>query len=166
MALCGPRKVDPGRRGPQSGGRLEPRNGLAILSGIREFGVCLPKDTEGEMKNWSGIRLLTGTVGELILCFGANPSLAQASPPPDHPAVTVKGNTYTPRSILARNMGTEADRVTAFPPHRIIANVYYVGTNTLSSFLIATPQGHILIDSTYERTVPVIEKSVGELGFK
>src|SRR6266849_6376897 len=114
----------------------------------------------------SGMRLLICPVGALLLCFGANASLAQAPPPADHPAVTVKGKTYTPRSILARNMGSEADRVTAFPPHRIIANIYYVGTNTLSSFLIATPQGHILIDSTYERNVPTIEKSVGELGFK
>src|SRR5258705_12700117 len=114
----------------------------------------------------SGMRLLTCPLDALLLCFGTNASLAQAPPPADHPAVTVKGKTYTPRSILARNMGTEADRVTAFPPHRIIANVYYVGTNTLSSFLIATPQGHILIDSTYERNVPTIEKSVGELGFK
>src|SRR6266849_11193931 len=114
----------------------------------------------------SGMRLLICPVGALLLCFGANASLAQATPPPDHPAVTVKGKTYTPRSILARNMGSEADRVTAFPPHRIIANIYYVGTNTLSSFLIATPQGHILIDSTYERSVPTIEKSIAQLGFK
>src|SRR5260370_9421976 len=63
-------------------------------------------------------------------------------------------------------MGTEADRVTAFPPHRIVGNIYYVGTTTLSSFLIATPQGHILIDSTYERNVPTIEKTVADLGFK
>src|SRR5260370_23858156 len=118
------------------------------------------------MKNMSGIRLLSWPVGALVLCLGANAGLAQATPPADHPAVTVKGKTYTPRSILARNMGTEADRVTAFPPHRIVGNIYYVGTTTLSSFLIATPQGHILIDSTYERTVPTIEKSVAQLGFK
>src|SRR5215470_3146344 len=124
------------------------------------------QNSEGEMKNTSGMRLIVHPLGALVLCLGAEASLAQAPPPADHPAVTVKGKTYTPRSILARNMGTEADRVTAFPPHRIIANVYYVGTNTLSSFLITTPQGHILIDSTYERNAPTIEKSVGELGFK
>ena len=49
--------------------------------------------------------------------------LAQ-TPPPDHPSATVRGVTYTPRSILARNMGSEADRVTQFPPHRIIGNIY------------------------------------------
>ena len=118
------------------------------------------------MKNMSGTHLLICALSALGLCLGASASLAQATPPPDHPAVTVKGQTYTPRSVLARNMGSEADRVTAFPPHRIIGNIYYVGTNTLSSFLIVTPQGHVLIDSTYERNVPTIEKSIAQLGFK
>ena len=85
---------------------------------------------------------------------------------PDHPSVTVRGQVYTPRSILARNMGSNEDQTTQFPPHKIIANIYYVGTKTLSSFLIVTPQGNILLDSTYERNVPVIQKSVSDLGFK
>jgi len=106
-----------------------------------------------------------GIVAALALGAGANAAYAQ-QPPADHPSVTVKGQTYTPRSILARNMGSEADRVTQFPPHKVIDNVYYVGTNTLSSFLIVTPQGNILIDSTYERNVPTIAKSVADLGFK
>jgi metallo-beta-lactamase class B len=89
-----------------------------------------------------------------------------AQQPPDHPSVTVHGRTYTPRSILARNMGTPEDQTTAFPPHKIIGNIYYVGTRTLSSFLVVTSQGNILIDSTYERNVPTIQKSVEQLGFK
>src|SRR5262245_54353299 len=109
--------------------------------------------------------LFTCVLGALILCPGAS-ALAQNPPPPDHPAVTVRGQTYTPRSILARNMGSEADRVTQFTPHKIIGNIYYVGTVTLSSFLITTPEGHILIDSTYERGVPAIAKSNADLGFK
>src|SRR5438105_9920624 len=91
---------------------------------------------------------------------------AHAAEAPDHPSVTVGGQTYTPRSILGRNMGTPEDQTTAFTPHRIIGNIYYVGTRTLSSFLIVTPQGNILIDSTYERNVPTIAKSVEQLGFK
>ena len=113
----------------------------------------------------TGLSSLTCLLGGLVLCPTTN-ALAQNPPPPDHPAVTVRGQTYTPRSILARNMGSEVDRVTQFTPHKIIGNIYYVGTTTLSSFLITTPQGHILIDSTYERTVPVIAKSVADLGFK
>ena len=49
-----------------------------------------------------------------------------AQQPPDHPAVVIQGTTYTPRSILARNMGTPDDQTTAFPPHRIVDNIYYV----------------------------------------
>src|SRR5579864_7192225 len=90
-----------------------------------------------------------------------------ASPPPaDHPEITVHGRKFTPQSILTRNMGTAEDQTAQFPPHKIIGNLYYVGTRTLSSFLIVTPQGNILINSTYERNVRTIEKSVEQLGFK
>jgi metallo-beta-lactamase class B len=116
------------------------------------------------MNEMSGLRLCV--LGAVVFCAGTDMSLSQGQPPADHPAVTVRGQTFTPRSVLARNMGTEADQTTAFPPHKIVGNIYYVGTRTLSSFLIVTPQGNILIDSTYERNVPVIEKSVAELGFR
>jgi metallo-beta-lactamase class B len=90
-----------------------------------------------------------------------------ANPPPaDHPEITVHGRKFTPRSILTRNMGTADDQTAQFPPHKIIGDLYYVGTRTLSSFLIVTPQGNILINSTYERNVQTIEKSVEQLGFK
>lgn len=102
----------------------------------------------------------------LFISAVADPVRAQNPGPPDHPAVTVRGQTYSPRSILARNMGTTADQETAFPPHKIIGNIYYVGTRTLSSFLVVTPQGNILINSTFERNVPTIAKSVEQLGFK
>src|SRR5215469_5141812 len=99
----------------------------------------------------------------LLILAIAVVSYAQA---PDHPTVVVQGRTYTPRSILERNMGAPEDQTTAFPPHKIIGNLYYVGTRTLSSFLVVTPQGSILIDSTYERNVRTIQKSVEQLGFK
>jgi metallo-beta-lactamase class B len=90
----------------------------------------------------------------------------RAQGPADHPSVTVDGRTYTPASILARNMGSVEDQETAFPPHKIVGTVYYVGTRTLSSFLIVTPQGNILLDTTYERNAGVLRKSVEQLGFK
>ena len=52
-----------------------------------------------------------------------------------------------------------------FPPHRIVGNVYYVGTRGLASFLITTPEGHILINSDLESTVPMIRDNVEKLGF-
>ena len=57
------------------------------------------------------------------------------------------------------------DRV-AFPAHTIIGNLHYVGTGTLNSYLITTPQGHILINTNYEDTVPLLRASVEKLGFK
>jgi len=102
----------------------------------------------------------------LILSVSLSYAQTAGQGPADHPSVTVQGRTYTPRSILARNMGTPEDQTTQFPPHKIIGNIYYVGTRTLSSFLIVTPQGNILINSTYERNVPTIEKSVQQSGFK
>lgn len=56
--------------------------------------------------------------------------------------------------------------VDAFPPHKIMDNVYYVGTKELATFLITTPQGHILMNSNYEAGVPVIKAGVEQLGFK
>ena len=84
---------------------------------------------------------------KLFVFLAGAAALAQNAP--DHPSVTAQGKTFTPRSILARNMGTPEDQTTAFPPHKIVGNVYYVGTKTLSAFLIVTPAGNILIDSTY-----------------
>jgi metallo-beta-lactamase class B len=118
------------------------------------------------MKSLSADSVWVALLGVFFLGSGAQPGLAQGGGPPDQPAVTVRGQTYTPRSILSRNMGTEEDQTTAFPPHKVIGNIYYVGTRTLSSYLITTPAGHILINSTYERNVRTIEKSVMQLGFK
>jgi metallo-beta-lactamase class B len=53
-----------------------------------------------------------------------------------------------------------------FPPFRIAGNLYYVGSKDLASYLIATPQGHILINSDLEANVPLIRASVEKLGFK
>ena len=88
---------------------------------------------------------------------------AQGQPPVE---VTVNGRTWTQQQLFQRNVGGRDDQTTPFPPHKIIGNIYYVGTRSLSSYLITTPQGHILVNSTYERNVPTIQKSIETLGFK
>jgi metallo-beta-lactamase class B len=82
------------------------------------------------------------------------------------PTVTVRGHTFTQLSLFQRNVGGPNDMTTPFPPHKVIGNIYYVGTKSLAVFLITTPQGHILVNSTYERNVPAIQQSVETLGFK
>ena len=68
--------------------------------------------------------------------------------------------------ILAAVAQGPSDWYEPYPAHKIVGNVYYVGSKDLATYLITTPEGHILINSGFERTVPLIEKSVESLGFK
>ena len=54
----------------------------------------------------------------------------------------------------------------AFPPFKIAGNLYYVGTADLAIYLIHTPQGNILINSNYKQDVPLLKKSIAQLGFR
>ena len=78
---------------------------------------------------------------------------AQTSPAPAKPAQA----NATPGS---------PDWSERFPPHRIIGNVYYVGSRGLASYLITTPAGHILINSNLKTSVPLIRESIEKLGFR
>src|SRR5437870_1817184 len=53
-----------------------------------------------------------------------------------------------------------------FDPYRVIDNIYYVGAEGISSFLIRTPEGAILIDTGTEQMAPVIRNNVEKLGVK
>jgi metallo-beta-lactamase class B len=57
------------------------------------------------------------------------------------------------------------DWTNPFPPHRVIGNIYYVGSQGLASYLVTTPQGNILINSSLEASVPLIRDSIEKLGF-
>lgn len=50
-------------------------------------------------------------------------------------------------------------------PFRIAGNLYYVGANDVTSFLITGPDGHVLIDGGYPRTPALIMASITKLGF-
>jgi metallo-beta-lactamase class B len=52
-----------------------------------------------------------------------------------------------------------------FPPFRIIGNIYWVGSYDLATYLITTPQGHILINTGVGDTARQIKASVEQLGF-
>ena len=51
-------------------------------------------------------------------------------------------------------------------PFRIVGNVHYVGAANIASYLITTPQGHILIDTGMTEMHDVIRNNVATLGFK
>ena len=50
-------------------------------------------------------------------------------------------------------------------PFRIAGNFYYVGANDIAAFLIAGPEGHVVIDGGYPGTATMIAASIEELGF-
>ena len=52
------------------------------------------------------------------------------------------------------------------PPRHLVGNIHYVGASGVSSFLITTPEGHLLLDTGFEDTVPLVQQSVAQLGFK
>src|SRR6476660_3724538 len=60
----------------------------------------------------------------------------------------------------------QQDWTEAFPAFQIAGNLYYVGSKGLASYLITTPEGHILINSNLEANIPMIRASVEQLGFK
>jgi metallo-beta-lactamase class B len=59
-----------------------------------------------------------------------------------------------------------SDYLTPFPAHRVIGNIYFVGSKDLGIYLITTPQGHILINAGLEASVPMIQSSIERLGFR
>jgi metallo-beta-lactamase class B len=50
-------------------------------------------------------------------------------------------------------------------PFRIAGNLYYVGANDVSVFLLTGPEGHVLIDGGYPGTAPMVMASIARLGF-
>ena len=51
-------------------------------------------------------------------------------------------------------------------PFKIFGNTYYVGPHGLSSILITSPAGHVLIDGTLPESVPQIVSNIRALGFR
>ena len=72
----------------------------------------------------------------------------------------------TVKSFPASLLAQANDWTEPFPPFKIAGNLYYVGSKGLASYLITTPQGHILINSDLEENVPLIKSSVETLGFE
>jgi metallo-beta-lactamase class B len=68
--------------------------------------------------------------------------------------------------LAGRVTGQDPSWTGPFPPFHIAGNLYYVGSEELASYLVVTPKGNILINSSFEANVPLIQKSVEQLGFR
>jgi len=68
-------------------------------------------------------------------------------------------------SVPAQSDATSRSWNQPVAPFRIAGKLYYVGANEITSFLITTPKGHILLDAGFKETVPQILQNVAKLGF-
>src|SRR5688572_24253381 len=76
--------------------------------------------------------------------------------------VVAQGPRLFSREWYAQFSGAYSEPV---EPFRIVGNIYYVGAMTIASYLIATPQGHILIDSGMTGMHDAIASGVEQLGY-
>jgi metallo-beta-lactamase class B len=59
-----------------------------------------------------------------------------------------------------------SDWLVPFPAFTLAGNLHYVGSKGLASYLVTTPRGHVLLNPSLEANVPLIRRSVEDLGFK
>jgi metallo-beta-lactamase class B len=95
------------------------------------------------------------TIVGLVLTFLCTPPLMAQSK-----------RDMSPEELSRLTTGTPEQARRAFPPHKVIGNVYFVGTEIQGSYLVTTPEGHILVNTNFEESVPVLRESVEKLGFK
>lgn len=54
----------------------------------------------------------------------------------------------------------------AMEPFRVVGNIHYVGAKNIASYLITTPEGHILLDTGTKEMAPGVPRNIERLGFK
>jgi len=88
-------------------------------------------------------------------------------PPVTTMAVVSGGGDVNTVNNVAADLSVPADNSDnlPFPAYRVIGNIYYVGSSDIASYLVTTPAGHILINSGYEDTAPLIRDGILKLGF-
>lgn len=62
--------------------------------------------------------------------------------------------------------GDVKDWTVATEPFHIAGPIYYVGTKGICAYLIATPEGNILLSGGMPGTAPLLESSIRKLGYK
>ena len=68
--------------------------------------------------------------------------------------------------LTAQLHAQREDWTMPFPGHRVIANLYAVGTYGLGVFLITSDEGHILINTGLEDSTPLIAENIASLDFR
>jgi len=51
-------------------------------------------------------------------------------------------------------------------PFRVAGSLYYVGPKDITSLLVVTPAGHVLIDAGLEESAPIVVANIRQIGFR
>jgi metallo-beta-lactamase class B len=78
-------------------------------------------------------------------------------------ATVVSAQSQSPDAMRANFHGPASEAV---EPFRVVGNIYHVGAKGIASYLITTPEGHILIDTGTNEMHLGIKRNVEKLGFK
>ena len=97
----------------------------------------------------------------IALASIAATSAAQKSEAPDPLAIGGKDTAWFMDRVGRPDTDSEPQA-----PFKIMGNVYYVGANNIASLLVATPQGHILLDTGTQKMAAVVFPNIVKLGFK
>lgn len=73
---------------------------------------------------------------------------------------------FTVPPVLAQADETARSWNQPVEPFRIAGNLYYVGASDVTSYLLTTPEGHVLLDGGFAETAPQITRNIEKLGFK
>jgi metallo-beta-lactamase class B len=80
-------------------------------------------------------------------------------------AVNAGGDPVWPAATEATQIAPEpVEWSTPVKPFRIVGNVYYVGSQGLSAYLLVSPQGAVLLDGTVEKNAGLIERNIQAVG--
>jgi metallo-beta-lactamase class B len=107
------------------------------------------------------MRTLLLASAAIIAALAVDAASAQQAKPPDPLAIGGKDTAWFMDRVGRPDTDSEPQA-----PFKIMGNVYYVGANNIASILVATPQGHILIDTGTEKMAAVIFPNMVKLGFK
>lgn len=100
-------------------------------------------------------------VGILAGVLAASPATAQITRGADQPNQN-KWNAKGPWGKTERSAPTEAQRK---KPFKVFDNVWYVGFQTVSVYLVSTSDGLVLIDAGYAQTVDWLLENIRAAGF-
>jgi metallo-beta-lactamase class B len=84
-----------------------------------------------------------------VVIMSVLPAFARSSPPATGPNPEIHGPWSAPAE-----------------PFRIVGNIHYVGARNIASYLLTTPEGHVLIDTGTKEMEPVVRRNIEKLGFK